>query len=85
MLILSQYYYFKSRMLEGHVYTNSTIQFAIAMGIHRLESRRIGDYTVVADSKPRLKRGRWQPRNSIELGEAINLLWYAWSCFTSGG
>ncbi|CAE6480842.1 unnamed protein product [Rhizoctonia solani] len=75
MLILSQYYFFKSRMLEGHFYTNSTIQFAIAMGIHRLESRMIGDYTAAADAKPRLKRGRWQPQDSIELGEAINLLW----------
>ncbi|KEP50705.1 NADPH-dependent diflavin oxidoreductase [Rhizoctonia solani 123E] len=75
MLILSQYYFFKSRMLEGHFYTNNTIQFAIAMGVHRLDSRMIGDYTPAVDLKPRLKRGRWQPQDSVELGEAINLLW----------
>ncbi|CUA69988.1 hypothetical protein RSOLAG22IIIB_08830 [Rhizoctonia solani] len=75
MLILSQYYFFKSRMLEGHVYTNSTVQFAIAMGIHRLDSRMMGDYTMTTSPKSGFKRGRWQPRDSIELGEAINLLW----------
>ncbi|CAE6533214.1 unnamed protein product [Rhizoctonia solani] len=74
MLILSQYYYFKSRMLEGHVQTNITTQFAIAMGIHRLNSRMIDHYTVGAPNSV-LSRERWRPRDSIELGEAINLLW----------
>ncbi|CAE7224025.1 unnamed protein product [Rhizoctonia solani] len=75
MLILSQYYFFKSRMLEGHVYTNSTIQFAIAMGIHRLDTRMIDRYATTIGSNSRSKWGYWQPRDSIELGEAINLLW----------
>ncbi|CEL56518.1 hypothetical protein RSOLAG1IB_07867 [Rhizoctonia solani AG-1 IB] len=75
MLILSQYYYFKSRMLEAHVNTNSTVQFAVAMGIHRLNSRLLDHYTTTAFPKPGFGRERWRPRDSIELGEAINLLW----------
>ncbi|KAJ1306228.1 hypothetical protein OPQ81_010934 [Rhizoctonia solani] len=75
MLILSQYYYFKSRMLEGHVQTNNTTRFAVGMGIHQLNSRRIDDYKSKPSGKSGLQRERWQPRDSIELGEAINLLW----------
>ncbi|KAH7334939.1 hypothetical protein B0J17DRAFT_630893 [Rhizoctonia solani] len=77
MLILSQYYFFKSRMLEGHVYTNSTIRFAVAMGIHQLESRMIDYYTSAVNPKSGRvrRRERWWPRDPIELGEAINLLW----------
>ncbi|CAE6490730.1 unnamed protein product [Rhizoctonia solani] len=74
MLILSQYYYFKSRMLEAHVNTNSTIQFAIAMGIHRLNSRILDHYTAIPP-KSGFGREPWRPRDSIELGEAINILW----------
>ncbi|CAE6384175.1 unnamed protein product [Rhizoctonia solani] len=75
MLILSQYYYFKSRMLEAHVNTNSTVQFAVAMGIHRLNSRSLDHYTTTVSPQSGLGRERWRPQDVIELGEAINLLW----------
>lgn len=77
MIMLGTYYYFKGRLLEGHVCISQATRFAVALGIHQLNSR------IYRDKKPNEIKGvfgteRWCPRDSIELGEAINV-W--WSCF----
>ncbi|KAJ1306219.1 hypothetical protein OPQ81_010927 [Rhizoctonia solani] len=78
MVMLGQWFYLKGRLLEGHVYVTRATRFAIALGLHELDSRIYGHY--VATYKEKSHRGleRWSPRDPIELGEAINL-W--WSCF----
>lgn len=74
MIMLGTYYYFKGRLLEGHVCISQATRFAVALGIHQLNSR------IYRDKKPNEIKGvfgteRWCPRDSIELGEAINVWW----------
>ncbi|CAE6412312.1 unnamed protein product [Rhizoctonia solani] len=79
MVMLGQWFYLKNRLLEGHVYTNRAMRFAVVLGLHALESRIYDHYVTMSYKPPRRRVEQWMPRDSIELGEAINL-W--WACFT---
>ncbi|KAH7334906.1 hypothetical protein B0J17DRAFT_93989 [Rhizoctonia solani] len=79
MIMLGQWFYFKSRLLEGQVYIASATRFAVALGLHELDSRIYGHYVVVRQKPSYRGVERWKPRDPTELGEAINL-W--WACFT---
>ncbi|CAE6462863.1 unnamed protein product [Rhizoctonia solani] len=78
MVILGQWYYFKSRLLEGHVYITRATRFAVALGLHELDSRIYGRYVDIRQEPSSGGMKRWMPKDPIELGEAINL-W--WACF----
>ncbi|CAE6411659.1 unnamed protein product [Rhizoctonia solani] len=75
MVMLGQWFYLKSRLLEGYVYMTRASRFAVALGLHELDSRIYGHY-IVMNREPSC-RGveRWSPRDPVELGEAINLWW----------
>lgn len=77
MLMLGLYYYFKGRLLEGHVHTAHATRFAIALGMHKLKSRIFRPDRTPANVKQvfSIAPERWSPRDSVELGEAINLWW----------
>ncbi|KEP50714.1 fungal specific transcription factor domain protein [Rhizoctonia solani 123E] len=75
MVMLGQWFYFKCRLLEGYVYMTRAMQFAVALGLHELDSRIYGHYVVTNWKLPRRGAGRWSPRDPVELGEAINLWW----------
>ncbi|CAE6490305.1 unnamed protein product [Rhizoctonia solani] len=78
MIMLGQWFYLKSRLLEGYVYVTRAMQLAVALGLHRLDSRIYGHYIVINQESSHRGVERWHPRDPVELGEAINL-W--WSCF----
>ncbi|KAH7334773.1 hypothetical protein B0J17DRAFT_89595 [Rhizoctonia solani] len=78
IVLLGQWFYFKNRLLEAHVYTTNATWFAVTLGLHELDSRIYGHYIVMAQEPSRKGVERWRPRDPIELGEAINL-W--WACF----
>lgn len=83
MVMLGMYFYFKGRLLEGHVYLSQAARFAVTLGIHRLNSRIFQpDRTPTEESVSRVKR--WHPRDAVELGEAINL-WWSCSTWDQGG
>lgn len=75
MFLLGQYFYLCGRMLEGYVHMAQAVQFAVTLGIHRLDSRILGRYTTAARFRAAFGRERWRPRDPVELGEAINLWW----------
>ncbi|CAE7186864.1 unnamed protein product [Rhizoctonia solani] len=75
MVMLGQWFYLKNRLLEGHVFMSRAMQFAIALGLHELDSRIYGHYIVMNQRPPRRGIERWSPRDPVELGEAINLWW----------
>ncbi|CAE6415055.1 unnamed protein product [Rhizoctonia solani] len=78
MVMLGQWFYLKNRLLEGYVYVTRAMQFAIALGLHELDTRTYGHYVAMGQKPSCGVAERWSPRDPIELGEAINL-W--WSCF----
>ncbi|CAE6490311.1 unnamed protein product [Rhizoctonia solani] len=75
MVMLGQWFYLNSRLLEGYVYITRATQFAVALGLHGLDSRIYGHYVVVNRESSHSGVERWHPRDPIELGEAINLWW----------
>ncbi|KAJ1309472.1 hypothetical protein OPQ81_006248 [Rhizoctonia solani] len=75
MFMFGLYYYFKGRLLEGHVHTAHATRLAIALGIHKLDSRIFRPEPVVQTPKEPFEVRRWRPRDPVELGEAINLWW----------
>ncbi|CAE6412281.1 unnamed protein product [Rhizoctonia solani] len=79
MIMLGQWYYFKNRLLEGHVYITRATRFAVALGLHALDSRIYGHYVVMRQEPSSGGIERWRPRDPVELGEAINV---GWACFT---
>ncbi|GAB1523345.1 hypothetical protein RhiTH_006489 [Rhizoctonia solani] len=76
--MLGQWFYLKNRLLEGHVFIVRATRFAAALGLHELDSCIYGHYVARVMGSSKRKMGRWSPRDSVELGEAINL-W--WACF----
>ncbi|KAF8678731.1 chromatin disassembly [Rhizoctonia solani] len=78
MVMLGQWFYLKNRLLEGHVFIVRATRFAAALGLHELDSCIYGHYVARVMGSSKRKMGRWSPRDSVELGEAINL-W--WACF----
>ncbi|CUA69997.1 hypothetical protein RSOLAG22IIIB_08839 [Rhizoctonia solani] len=75
MIMLGQWFYLKSRLLEGYVYVTRATQFAVALGLHELDSRIYGHYVVTNRESSHKGVERWRPRDPVELGEAINLWW----------
>ncbi|KAF8744414.1 GAL4-like Zn(II)2Cys6 (or C6 zinc) binuclear cluster DNA-binding domain, partial [Rhizoctonia solani] len=75
MSMFGLYYYFKGRLLEGHVHTAHATRLAVALGLHKLNSRIFHPGYGAPMSKQPFGVTRWRPRDSIELGEAINLWW----------
>ncbi|KAB5593111.1 hypothetical protein CTheo_3413 [Ceratobasidium theobromae] len=75
MLMFGIYYYFKGRLLEGHVHTAHAIRFSMALGMHKLNSRIFRRERMVQTPRQMFGMERWRPRDQIELGEAINLWW----------
>lgn len=75
MVMLGVYYYFKGRLLEGHVHTSHATRFAVALGVHQLNSRIFRQDLTTHQAKRTYGIERWCPRDSIELGEAINVWW----------
>jgi hypothetical protein len=75
MSMVGLYYYFKGRLLEGHVHTAHATQFALALGIHRLDSRIFRRERAAKKAEQMFEVKHWRPRDPIELGEAINLWW----------
>ncbi|CAE6480883.1 unnamed protein product [Rhizoctonia solani] len=73
MVMLGQWFYFKCRLLEGYVYMTRAMQFAVALGLHELDSRIYGCYVVLNRKSSHRGARRWSPRDPVELGEAINL------------
>ncbi|CAE6514499.1 unnamed protein product [Rhizoctonia solani] len=76
MIMFGLYYYFKGRLLEGHVHIAHATRLAVALGIHKLDSRifRTGPRVGQAPKQP-FEIWRWHPKDPVELGEAINLWW----------
>ncbi|KAB5591600.1 transcriptional regulatory protein [Ceratobasidium theobromae] len=72
MSLLGQWFYFQSRMLEAQFHIAQAMRFAIAMGFHRLNSRILDHYTIPRDAPQVSGVEPWKPRDSTELGEAIN-------------
>lgn len=68
------YYYFKGRLLEGHVHTAHATRLAVALGLHKLDSRIFRPEPGSTPKQP-FEIRRWHPRDPVELGEAINLWW----------
>lgn len=83
MVMLGMYYYFKGRLLEGHVNLSQAARFAVTLGVHQLNSR-IFQPDSSSTGEPILGVKRWRPRDAIELGEAINL-WWSCSTWDQGG
>lgn len=77
MSLLGQWFYFQSRMLEAQFHIAQAMRFAIAMGFHRLNSRILDHYTIPRDAPQVSGVEPWKPRDSTELGEAINAWWWA--------
>ncbi|KAG8712440.1 hypothetical protein FRC08_014583 [Ceratobasidium sp. 394] len=75
MLTLGGYYYIKGRVLEGHVQCSSTTRFAVTLGLHKINSRIFRPDDAAEPGQQASSSGLWGPRDSIELGEAINLWW----------
>ncbi|KAG8750180.1 hypothetical protein FRC11_010674, partial [Ceratobasidium sp. 423] len=75
MSMFGLYYYFKGRLLEGHVHMANAIRLAVALGLHKLDSRIFRPEPVVQALKQPFEIRRWRPRDPVELGEAINLWW----------
>ncbi|KAG9100966.1 hypothetical protein FRC06_003481 [Ceratobasidium sp. 370] len=75
MFTLGQYYYIKGRVLEGHVQCSSATRFAVALGLHKIDSRIFRDDYTSETGQRALNTRLWRPRDPIELGEAINLWW----------
>ncbi|CAE6449067.1 unnamed protein product [Rhizoctonia solani] len=75
MVMIGQWFFLKSRLLEAHVLFVRATLFAVALGLHELDSRIYGHYVARSMEPSWRKAGRWSPRDSIELGEAINLWW----------
>ncbi|CAE6490302.1 unnamed protein product [Rhizoctonia solani] len=74
MSLLGLYYYFKGRLLEGHVHTSQATRFAMSLGIHRLNSRIFqGPSFNTALGQVLVKP--WYPAGQHELAEAINVWW----------
>ncbi|CAE6516445.1 unnamed protein product [Rhizoctonia solani] len=74
MAMFGLYYYFKGRLLEGHVHTAHATRLAVALGLHKLDSRIFRPGPAPTPKQP-FEIRRWQPRDPVELGEAINLWW----------
>ncbi|EUC62559.1 NADPH-dependent diflavin oxidoreductase, putative [Rhizoctonia solani AG-3 Rhs1AP] len=75
MSLFGLYYYFKGRLLEGHVHTSQATRFAMTLGIHRLHSRIFREAPT-----PNMPTGQtlvehWYPVDQCELAEAINVWW----------
>lgn len=79
MCLLAQYYLFKGRLLEGHFHTSSATRFAVTMGLHQLNSRIFQKGLPAKQPRSVMGVQRWQPSDSIELGEAINVWWYVFN------
>ncbi|KDN35276.1 hypothetical protein RSAG8_11711, partial [Rhizoctonia solani AG-8 WAC10335] len=75
MTMFGLYYYFKGRLLEGHVHTAHATRLAVALGLHKLDSRIFRPAPVGQAPKQPFEIRRWRPRDPVELGEAINLWW----------
>ncbi|KAJ1309500.1 hypothetical protein OPQ81_006275 [Rhizoctonia solani] len=75
MVMLGQWFYLKGRLLEGYVYATRATRLAVALGLHELDSRIYDHYVGTNQGSSRTVVERWRPRDSIELGEAINLWW----------
>lgn len=80
--MLGAYYYFKGRLLEGHVHTSQATRFAVALGVHQLNSRIFHPDKVANKVNQVSGTERWYPRDSVELGEAINVWWYVSPAFS---
>ncbi|CAE6504418.1 unnamed protein product [Rhizoctonia solani] len=75
MTMFGLYYYFKGRLLEGHVHTAHATRLAVALGLHKLDSRIFRPSPVGQAPKQPFGTQLWRPRDPVELGEAINLWW----------
>jgi hypothetical protein len=75
MTLLGQWFHLKGRMLEGQIHNIHAIRFAVALGLHRLNSRIYHHYITVTHGKPVTGLERWRPRDPVELGEGINVWW----------
>jgi hypothetical protein len=75
MVMVGQWFYLKNRLLEGHLLLVRATRFAVALGLHELESCVYGHYVARNMTPSRRKLERWSPRDPVELGEAINLWW----------
>lgn len=76
MIMLGQYFYFKCRILEGHVYLSQATRFAVALGVHQLDSRNLHHrFAKVKGSARDFGVERWMARDRVELEEAINVWW----------
>ncbi|CAE6420204.1 unnamed protein product [Rhizoctonia solani] len=75
MTMFGLYYYFKGRLLEGHVHTAHATRLAVALGLNKLNSRIFRSQSARQPPKQPFEIQRWRPRDSVELGEAINLWW----------
>ncbi|ELU42151.1 hypothetical protein AG1IA_03822 [Rhizoctonia solani AG-1 IA] len=75
MFLFGFYYYFKGRLLEGHVHTSQATRFAMALGLHRLHSRVFRESSRPSRTASRLLVEPWYPIDQHELAEAINVWW----------
>ncbi|KAJ1306220.1 hypothetical protein OPQ81_010928 [Rhizoctonia solani] len=75
MSLFGFYYYFKGRLLEGYVYTGQATQFAMALGMHRLQSRIFREMPTSNSAPNRVLVESWHPADQQELAEAINVWW----------
>lgn len=74
MSMLGLYYYFKGRLLEGHIHTAHATRFAMTLEVHKLDSRIFHEEPTISSGRV-FGVERWRPQDALELGEAINLWW----------
>ncbi|KAL5638570.1 hypothetical protein ACGC1H_005290 [Rhizoctonia solani] len=75
MSLFGLYFYFKGRLLEGHVHTSQATRFAMTLGIHRLHSRIFREMPTPSMSTGQVLVEHWYPEDQCELAEAINVWW----------
>ncbi|KAL5638493.1 hypothetical protein ACGC1H_005242 [Rhizoctonia solani] len=75
MSLFGLYFYFKGRLLEGHVHTSQATRFAMTLGIHRLRSRIFREMPTLNMSTGQILVEHWYPEDQRELAEAINIWW----------
>ncbi|KDQ18711.1 hypothetical protein BOTBODRAFT_171495 [Botryobasidium botryosum FD-172 SS1] len=90
--LLSRYFAAKARMLEAHLMASTAMRFAMACGLHQISSRvwepaeatglivSIPSGTLSLVPSTSMDAHTWllpPPRDTIELGERINIFWCA--------
>lgn len=71
--LVTRYYAFRARFLEGHTSIETCAKFTIACGLHKIKSRVCGSHAVWDGSPSKVMLP--PPADDIEVGERIYAFW----------